>query len=132
MTRIKDPLWAPVFVDDKTIIFLYRNKDNKEVIKKYELPKEMFGIKIEMQISIIIPIYNEEKTLKEVIFNTQKVFAQSKNDYEIILVNDGSKDKMREIISKISDPHIIAIHHETNYGKGRAIQSGVKKATGSI
>ena len=45
VTRIKDPLWAPVFVDDKTIIFLYRNKDNKEVIKKYELPKEMFGIK---------------------------------------------------------------------------------------
>ena len=41
------------------------------------------------------------------------------------------KDKMREIISKISDPHIIAIHHETNYGKGRAIQSGVKKATGN-
>ncbi|MDO8660066.1 MAG: glycosyltransferase family 2 protein [Candidatus Parcubacteria bacterium] len=83
-----------------------------------------------MKISIIIPIYNEENTLAEVVLNTQKVFTQGKNDYEIILVNDGSKDKTREIISKILDPHIITIHHETNYGKGRAIQSGVKKATG--
>ena len=45
LTRIKDPLWAPIFVDDQTIIFLARNKENIEIIKKYELPKEMFGIK---------------------------------------------------------------------------------------
>lgn len=43
--RIKDPAWAPVFVEKETIIFLKRNKQNTEVIKKYELPKEMFTIK---------------------------------------------------------------------------------------
>lgn len=45
LTRIKDPMWAPVFVDQQTIIFLYRNKENTEIIKKYELPKSMFIIK---------------------------------------------------------------------------------------
>jgi hypothetical protein len=45
INRIKDPAWAPVFIDKETIIFLQRNKQNTEVIKKYELPKEMFTIK---------------------------------------------------------------------------------------
>ena len=42
--RVKDPAWAPVYVDDVTIIFLKRNEANAEIIKKYELPKEMFNI----------------------------------------------------------------------------------------
>lgn len=42
LSRIKDPEWAPVFVDDYNIIFLKRNDQNREVIKKYELPKEIF------------------------------------------------------------------------------------------
>jgi hypothetical protein len=41
--RVKDPLWAPVFVDNKTILFLQRNEENKEIIKKYEIPKEVFN-----------------------------------------------------------------------------------------
>lgn len=41
-SRIKDPEWAPVFVDDYNIIFLKKNKENEELIKKYELPKEIF------------------------------------------------------------------------------------------
>ncbi len=45
MARVKDPLWAPVFVDGYNIIFLKRdNPQNAEVIKKYALPKEMFGV----------------------------------------------------------------------------------------
>ncbi len=44
VTRITDPAWAPVFVDDKTIIFLRRNTENKNVIEKFELPKEIFRV----------------------------------------------------------------------------------------
>ena len=44
IARVKDPAWVPVFVDNETIIFLYRNKENEEIIKKYELPKEIFKI----------------------------------------------------------------------------------------
>lgn len=45
ITRITDPLWAPVFVDNYTIIFLRRNEKNTDIIKKYELPKDMFSTK---------------------------------------------------------------------------------------
>lgn len=45
ISRVSDENWAPVFVDNKTIIFLRRNEENKKVIEKYELPKSLFGIK---------------------------------------------------------------------------------------
>lgn len=45
VSRIKDPVWAPVYVDESQIIFLKRNKENEEVIKKFELSKEMFSVK---------------------------------------------------------------------------------------
>jgi hypothetical protein len=42
--RVQDPAWAPVFVDGYNIIFLKRNEQNSEIIKKYEIPKSRFGI----------------------------------------------------------------------------------------
>jgi len=45
ITRIEDPLWAPVFVDDYSIIFLRRVEKNAKVIEQYELPKSMFTVK---------------------------------------------------------------------------------------
>ncbi len=44
IARVQDPAWAPVYVDSYNIIFLKRNSENAELIKKYELPKSMFGI----------------------------------------------------------------------------------------
>ncbi len=44
LTRITDPDWAPVYVDDYTIIFLRRNEKNKKIIEQFELPKSLFGI----------------------------------------------------------------------------------------
>lgn len=44
VNRVKDPQWAPVFADGYNIIFLKRNQQNAELIKKYELPKSMFGV----------------------------------------------------------------------------------------
>jgi hypothetical protein len=44
ISRVKDPAWAPVFVDNKTILFLYRNEINSNIIKKYEIPKEVFNV----------------------------------------------------------------------------------------
>ena len=44
ISRVKDSSWAPVYIDNSTILFLYRNEDNRETIEQYELPKEMFNI----------------------------------------------------------------------------------------
>jgi hypothetical protein len=45
LARVSDPDWAPVYVDDRTIIFLRRNSQNSTLIKKFELPKSMFSTK---------------------------------------------------------------------------------------
>ena len=86
-----------------------------------------------MKLSIVIPIYNEESTLSEI---TQKVLNADKCglDFEIILIDDSSIDKTREITKKISqeNQNIEVIRHSMNLGKGAALRNGFKAATGDI
>ena len=84
-----------------------------------------------MKLSIIIPCFNEEKTI-EVIINKVSVF----NEYEkeIIVVDDCSIDNSREIIKKVSkqNPEINYFFLDKNLGKGGALQKGFLEATGDI
>jgi len=81
--------------------------------------------------SIIIPVYNEEKSIEELLRRVKKVnLTKLGIKKEIIVVNDGSKDKTTEIIEKQKD--IIIVHHAKNQGKGAAIRTGIKHATGDI
>jgi glycosyltransferase involved in cell wall biosynthesis len=83
-----------------------------------------------MLVSIIIPCFNEIKTIEEII---TKILAQKSINKEIILINDGSTDGTKELIEKkLNDKCNIIIHHETNFGKGAAIKSGIKKTNGQI
>jgi len=79
-----------------------------------------------MKTSVIIPVYNEEKTVKEII---EKVLDLDL-DKEVIVVDDGSKDKSWEIIKK--QKGIKKIKHEVNLGKGAAVRTGIKNSTGEI
>ena len=77
-------------------------------------------------ISVIIPAYNEEKTIKEAITGLKKELTNLPLDYEIIVVNDGSTDKTKEIIERV--PDIKLISHAANKGYGAAIKTGVKNS----
>lgn len=82
-------------------------------------------------LSIIIPAYNEEKSIEALLKKVKKVDLKKLGvQKQIIVVNDGSKDKTAEIINKQKD--IIALHHAQNCGKGAAIRTGIKQATGDI
>lgn len=81
-----------------------------------------------MKFSIIIPVYNEEKTVKEVIRRVKKIPYPGQT--EIIVVNDGSQDKSAQILEKI--PGIIFINLKKNMGKGFALRQGFKRTTGDI
>lgn len=81
-----------------------------------------------MKLSIIIPAFNEEKTINEII---KRVKAQKLSiSKEIIVVDDGSKDNTYVILKEIKG--ITLLKHENNKGKGRAIRTGLAKATGEI
>ena len=84
-----------------------------------------------MKISIIIPCYNEEKTLLKVV---EKVNQFQLFEKEIIIVDDFSTDSSKKIIENLTSKYsfIKAVFHEKNFGKGRALRSGFKNANGDI
>ena len=82
-----------------------------------------------MKLSVIIPAYNEEETIAELISIVKKVDIGI-IEKEIIVVDDGSKDKTREILNSIKD--ITFIKHEKNLGKGGAVKTGINYSTGDI
>ena len=77
-------------------------------------------------VSVIVPVYNEEATLRELLDRLRRAPFRK----EIIVVDDGSQDKTPEILAE--QPDIIAIRHERNRGKGAAIRTGIAHATGDI
>ncbi|MBI4811764.1 MAG: glycosyltransferase family 2 protein [Ignavibacteriales bacterium] len=82
-----------------------------------------------MKLSVIIPVYNEEQTLSRLLDKVLKVNVEK----EIIIVDDYSKDNSRSIIKEYSKlPNVKSIYHERNYGKGKAIRSGIEHVTGDI
>ncbi|MBI4144482.1 glycosyltransferase family 2 protein [Candidatus Woesearchaeota archaeon] len=81
-----------------------------------------------MKLSIIIPCYNEELTIKEVISLVEKVVLPVEK--EIIIVDDGSTDRSRDILTKIKGHKIF--FHEKNQGKGAAVRTGIMHANGEI
>jgi len=78
------------------------------------------------ELTIVIPCYNEAKNLK--IFLPQLIKFCSKNDYKLIIVNDGSKDESEEVIFQYKDyNNLKIIKHKINKGYGAAIKSGIKE-----
>jgi glycosyltransferase involved in cell wall biosynthesis len=74
--------------------------------------------------SVLIPLYNKERSIKNTI---QSVLDQNFNDFEIIVVNDGSTDNSPEIVKQFVDPRIRLIHQE-NQGVSAARNRGIKEA----
>lgn len=82
-------------------------------------------------ISIVIPAYNEEKRLPDTLKKIVVYLASKKYDYELIIVDDGSKDNTASIPHNY-DPNIKVIKLEKNMGKGAAVRTGMLAATGDI
>jgi glycosyltransferase involved in cell wall biosynthesis len=82
-----------------------------------------------MNLSVIIPVYNEVNNIEEIIKRVQA----TKLATEIVIVDDGSQDGTREILKKLSGrKKIRVILHEHNQGKGAAVVSGMNAATGDV
>ncbi len=87
-----------------------------------------------MKLSIIIPAYNEERTIHLILDKVLAVKLDGGFEKEIILVNDCSKDNTRGAIERYIQQHpdarLVLYNHEVNMGKGAALHTGIQKATG--
>jgi len=85
-----------------------------------------------MKLSIIIPVYNEEQTINEIV---ERVDAVDLGDIEkeVIVANDGSSDNTRAIIDRSAWASRVRVYHsEINLGKGAAVRIGLRFATGDV
>lgn len=85
-------------------------------------------------VSVVIPVYNEEENLKELYTRLGAVLGESSQRYEIILVDDGSHDRSYEIMRELHglDPHIKVIRFRRNFGQTAAFAAGFDLASGQI
>ncbi len=82
-----------------------------------------------MKLSIIIPVYNEVKTLQEIIRRVQATQCAE----EIVIVDDGSTDGTREILQQLDgQPGLRIVFHNRNCGKGAAVRTGIEHAQGDV
>lgn len=82
-------------------------------------------------LSIIVPVYNEEKTLNEILDRIQRVdLSELEFQKELIVVDDGSSDNSYEVLHFRKDEFTRLIRHEKNMGKGAAIRTGIDAAQG--
>ena len=87
-----------------------------------------------MDVSIVVPLYNEEESLPELCAWITRVVEENGFTYEIVLIDDGSTDRSWEVIESLSEnnAHIKGIKFQRNYGKSAALNEGFKVVTGEV
>ena len=87
-----------------------------------------------MNLSIVVPLYNEEESLPELCSWIKSVVDQNGYTYEVLLIDDGSRDDSWKVIQTIAaaNPNIKGIKFQRNYGKSAALNEGFKAAQGDV
>lgn len=87
-----------------------------------------------MDISVVVPLYNEEESLPELFAWVDRVMNEHHFTYEMIFVNDGSTDRSWQVIQELSQKseHVKGIKFRRNYGKSPALYCGFKEAQGDV
>lgn len=86
-----------------------------------------------MKLSVIIPVFNEEKTIETTLQKVLNAPLPSEiSSMELVVVNDGSEDRSAEILNNTKNEYIKVFHLEKNSGKGAALQHGFTNCTGDI
>ncbi len=85
-----------------------------------------------MRISLVIPMYNESSIIGETAKELHKYMSERFEDYEVIFVDDGSKDESSRIVEELALPNVKVCGYGGNRGKGAAVRHGVLEADGDI
>jgi len=82
------------------------------------------------KLSVVVPVFNERNTLVEILRRMRAVELPEGVEREIIVVDDGSDDGTRDVLNQLGDSTVRVIMHERNQGKGAAVRTGFRNATG--
>ncbi len=87
-----------------------------------------------MQVSVIVPLFNEEESLPELAAWIERVMNANNLSYEVVMVDDGSKDKSWQVVEQLSvkNSNIKGVRFRRNYGKSAALNTGFQHATGDV
>ena len=87
-----------------------------------------------MKVSVVIPCYNEEEVLPLSHKRFSQVMSSTPYDYELIFVNDGSKDRTEELLLGFAqnDPHTKVLSFSRNFGHQNAVSAGLHNCTGDV
>ena len=85
-----------------------------------------------MYLSVIIPAYNEEKRIEKTLLSVHEYLSRQGYDYEILVVDDGSKDQTQTIVNSLSSivGNLRLIDNKENHGKGWVVRQGMLEAQG--
>ncbi len=95
---------------------------------------DLQGNRVQGKISLVLPAHNEEPNIRAVVEEAAQVLPRAFTDYEIVVVNDGSKDRTLEIAQGLEreDSHVRVVNHPVNRGYGAALTSGFNATTGDF
>jgi glycosyltransferase involved in cell wall biosynthesis len=96
------------------------------------MPAEM---KVSAQsLSVVIPAYNEESCIEACVIALETVLKDLSDEFEIIVVNDGSSDQTASILESLkrSRPHLVVVHHARNHGLGQTLRSGFSRCRNEV
>lgn len=87
-----------------------------------------------MDISIVVPLYNEEESLPHLIEWIERVMRENNFSYEVLLIDDGSKDNSWAVIEQLSEknPNVKGVKFRRNYGKSAALNVGFERVEGDV
>jgi glycosyltransferase involved in cell wall biosynthesis len=84
------------------------------------------------KLSVVVPVFNERSTVVEIIRRMRAVDIPPDLDLEIVVVDDGSTDGTREVLTQLADSTVRVVRQPENRGKGAAVREGFRQATGDV
>jgi glycosyltransferase involved in cell wall biosynthesis len=87
-----------------------------------------------LDLSVLVPVYNEAESLRELHAEISAACAQAVTSYEVVFVDDGSNDGSAEVLDDLAllDPHVTVVHLRRNFGKSPALAAGFEQVRGAI
>src|SRR6187549_3589679 len=96
------------------------------------LPAVAEGTLMDGSLSLILPAYNEAGGIAAAVAEADAALAAFRSDYEILVVDDGSRDGTSDVVASLSNPRVRLLRHETNRGYGAALRTGFEAARGDL